>query len=153
MSAKVTDSRFYMWRALFAIAHADEVITSEERNFMNKVLDEQPFTDTQREILKLDIEEKQNIRTLFDKISDQQDRSQFFHYARTLVWADGDFGEDEKKIMLELKKMHVQTVDFATFETDKGMALADDYQSPATTRAPAAKDTVMTRILRALSGT
>lgn len=126
MSNKMTESRFFMWRALFAISHADDVVSTEERSFMNRALETEPFSEAQREILKYDIDQRQDIRVLFDKITDQQDRSDFFRHARPLVWADGDFGSDEQKIILELSKIHLKSVDFETFETNKDMKLADE---------------------------
>jgi hypothetical protein len=148
MSGKMSESRFFMWRALFAIAHADEVVTTEERNFMNKALETEPFTEAQREILKYDMEQKQDIRVLFDKITDQHDRSDFFKHARPLVWADGDYGSDEQNIILELSKIHVKSVDFETFKTNADMKLeTETYHAPQNIKA-AGHGSLWRRILR-----
>ncbi|MDB5491109.1 MAG: hypothetical protein JWO78_958 [Micavibrio sp.] len=148
MSGKMSESRFFMWRALFAIAHADEVVTAEERSFMNKALETEPFSEAQREILTYDMEQKQDIRILFDKITDQHDRSDFFKYARPLVWADGDYGSDEQSIILELSKIHVKSVDFETFTTSKDLKLEhESYRAPQKTKA-AVKGSLWQRILK-----
>lgn len=117
-----------MWRALFAISHADAVVSAEERSFMNRVLQEQPFNEAQRAILEQDIEQKQDVTALFARITDQHDRSQFFHYARTLVWADGDFGHQEQQILTRLQKEHFKSADFATFEDTQNFKLDEEEQ-------------------------
>lgn len=108
----MTESRFFMWRAIFAMAHVDHVVTPEERAFLYKILAEQPFTEAQCVTLESDLENAQDVMELFQKILDQDDRSKFFRYARALVWCDGDFGEQEQRIMIALKRTHVQTIDF-----------------------------------------
>lgn len=151
MAAKISESRFFMWRTLFAVAHADAVVTNEEIIFMNKILDAQSFTEAQREILKYDMEQKQDIRILFSKITDQQDRSEFFNLARPLVWADGDFGSDEQKIILELNRQHQKSVDYETFETSKDMKLDDEEYHPVS-RESRQDDSLLKKVLKMLAG-
>lgn len=107
----MTESRFYMWRSIFALAHADHVVTPEERRFMFDALASQDFSEDQRAILKDDIEHKKDIGEMFSRVVTEDDRSGFFYYARLLCWSDGDFDEQEQKIVLELKKAHVKNVD------------------------------------------
>lgn len=126
MTKIMTDSRFYMWRALFALTHADAVVTAEERGFMNRILAEESFNEAQKAILEQDMQQKQDVNDLFAKITDQQDRSQFFHYARTLVWCDGDFGEQEQQMLLKLQKSHFQSVDFDALADTQNLQLAED---------------------------
>lgn len=126
MSAPITESRFNMWRAVFAMAHADRIVTTEEKSFLYKVMADHPFTGEQRSILEVDLEHAQDIGRMFDKITDQNDRSKFFQYARALVWCDGDFGEQEQKIMVALKKSHVSMVNYETIADTMQLELADD---------------------------
>lgn len=126
MTQIISDSRFYMWRSLFAIAHADAVVVAEERSLMNRILAEQPFSEEQRDILRRDIEHKEDVRILFSRVTEQQDRSEFFDYARKLVWTDGHFGVEEQKTLVDLKRMYVQSVDFEVFEETTGLTLSDE---------------------------
>jgi hypothetical protein len=151
MSEKISESRFFMWRSIFAIAHADEIVTSEERTFMNKIMMDQPFSETQLSILQCDIEQKQDIKFLFGKISDQQDRSEFFNYARTLVWADGDFGTDEQELMTQLSKMHMKSANLDTLREVGHMAL-EDSGTPIRAMIAPPQDGFVTRILKAIAG-
>jgi len=124
----VTESRFYMWRAVFALAHADHKITDEERLFMEGVLSEELFSEEQTQVLKQDIEETQDISEMFMNISEQEDRSQFFYYARLLCWSDGDFDEQEQKIMLKLKSIHVRNVDIDQMIKNVDLQVDDGYR-------------------------
>lgn len=157
MLQNVSESRFCMWRALFAIAHADDHVSVDERNFLNSLLEREPFSEAQINILKSDIDYKQDIRVLFSQISNQQDRSDFFQFARTLVWCDGSFGDDEQKIMLELQKIHLKTVDFETLE-DSGEIEFDDVDidvdddTPHEQTPPLQKRGFVSRLLRFLMG-
>jgi len=109
----VNDSEFYMWRTLFAVAHADNVVTEEEISFMAKILDDVRFTDEQTEILKDDIVSSKNVTAMFSGVTNPKDRVQFFEFARDLVWVDGDFASEEQSVMIDLYRQHMSgtTVD------------------------------------------
>lgn len=125
----MSESRFYMWRAVFAMAHADHVVTAEEKKYLKGVLSSEPFGDEQKSILERDIDTAQDIAEMFLRIEDQNDRSQFFYHARMLVWSDGDFGEQEQKIIMRLKQNHVRTVDFSKVLEDLDLSLDDDQKA------------------------
>ncbi|MFP4313216.1 MAG: hypothetical protein ACLFR0_02705 [Alphaproteobacteria bacterium] len=121
----VTESQFYMWRTLFAIAHADDIVTDEEVRFMTEALEDLPFSEEQQKILKDDISEPKDIVEMFGKISNSSDQAEFFNFARTLVWVDGDYGEEEQEIMLKLKRLHIQNVDVDNLVGNVGLQLDD----------------------------
>ncbi|QQG37185.1 MAG: TerB family tellurite resistance protein [Micavibrio aeruginosavorus] len=121
-------SRFYMWRAVFAMAHADNVVTEEERKYLRNILAEEPFSAEQKKILEEDMAQPQDIAEMFVNIEDQNDRSQFFYHARMLVWSDGDFGEQEQKIMMRLKQTHVRTVDFDQIMKNLDLSIDDEQK-------------------------
>lgn len=95
-----------MWRTLFAIAHADNIVTEEEIAFMAHVLEDIKFSDAQTSILKDDIHVPKDTEKMFQGISDQNDRIEFFEFARDLVWVDGDFGSEEQSVMIKLYQAH-----------------------------------------------
>lgn len=111
MGSTISDSKFNMWRALFALVHADGVTTKEEVNFMAEVMEDVAFSDEQRDTLKSDASDPQDPVALFSKIEEPLDQAKFFKYARKLVHIDGDFGEEEQDIMLKLERLHIETVD------------------------------------------
>ncbi len=110
-TAEVTESRFNMWRAVFAMAHADGIVTDEEAEFMDEYLNNVDFTDEQKAVLRADIKDPQNVGEMFAQITEQSDRSQFFYFARLLAWCDGDFDAQEQEILDKMKISHVSGLD------------------------------------------
>ena len=104
----VTESQFYMWRTLFAVAHADNVVTDEEVRFMAEALEDVPFSVEQRDILNQDAKTPQDMEAMFVKISDVKDQAAFFKFAHELVHIDGDYGIEEQEVMLKLKELHLR---------------------------------------------
>ncbi len=126
MLETVSESRFNMWRAIFAMAHADNIITKEEEKFMREGLENYPFSKEQRQILEEDIKTAQNVGDCFQKITSHQDRSDFFVFARLLVWCDGDFDIQEQRILTEIQKIHISTLDFKELMEDVQLSFDDD---------------------------
>ena len=108
---EITQSQFYMWRTLFAVAHADDVVTEDEVKFMAQILEDINFSDAQRLILKEDITDPKDCEQMFDHITEQKDRTAFFNFAHDLVWVDGDFGSEEQSIMVKLHQKHYKETD------------------------------------------
>jgi len=113
MAGSVNESEFYMWRTLFAVAHADNVVTEEEISFMAEILDDIQFTGEQADLLKDDIVNAKNVNAMFAGVTNPKDRVKFFEFARDLVWVDGDFASEEQSVMIGLYKQHMSdtTVD------------------------------------------
>jgi hypothetical protein len=113
MAGFVNGSEFYMWRTLFAVAHADNIVTEEEISFMAEILNDVQFTDEQTNILKDDIVNAKNVTEMFSGVTNSEDRVRFFEFARDLVWVDGDFASEEQSVMIGLYKQHLSgtTVD------------------------------------------
>ncbi|MDH5722344.1 MAG: TerB family tellurite resistance protein [Alphaproteobacteria bacterium] len=112
MDQGVTDSQFFMWRTLFAVAHADNVVTSEEIGFMAHILEDIEFSDAQVNILKEDVMVAQDPVLMFKGITEYKDRVKFFEFARDLVWVDGDFASEEQGVMIKLGEIHNKEADY-----------------------------------------
>lgn len=123
MRNPLPESLFYMWRAIFAIAHADDVVTDEERVVLTRILETELFSDDQIAVLKRDMTEPQDIVEIFSHITEQDDRSLFFKKARELVWADGDYGQREQDIIMKLQSQHVRMADFDTLNRHNAIEL------------------------------
>lgn len=122
----ITESQFYMWRTLFAIAHADNILADGEIEYMARVLEEISFTPQQTAILKDDITAPKDIEQMFAGITDVQDRILFFDLARELVWADGDFGQEEQSAIIKLKRAHFLKTDVDDLVGKVKLELEDD---------------------------
>ena len=122
----LNEGQFYMWRTLFALVHADQVVTDEERKFMEAALDSLSLTDYQRSILISDTMEASNVGEMFKRITAQKDRTEFFRHARILVWCDGDFDLQEQEILQKLERTHVADVDFAALMKEVNLSFDDE---------------------------
>lgn len=129
MSAKsVSESRFNMWRAVFALSHADHVVTDEEQKFMFRALASEDFSSAQKEILEQDMRIAQDPARIFTRVSDQSDRTQFFYFARMLLWSDGDFARQEQEIMTALEKAHLETANIDEVYKNMGLTLEEEQK-------------------------
>lgn len=114
-----------MWRTVFAVAHADGVISGGEVRMMVETIEDHDFSEEQKDVLTEDIKNPQDPAEMFAKISDARDQANFFKFAREMVWADGDFGEDEQKILTDLIGDHIKTVDFDSLVGNVDLELDD----------------------------
>jgi hypothetical protein len=144
--SKVTDSEFYMWRTLFAIAHADEIVTREEVRFMAEALEDIEFSEEQRTVLSGDIKHARDIGEMFTKITSKNDQAKLFQHARELVWADGEFGAAEQKIMINLIQKHVKDIDLTELIGATGLELEMDEESISSVRKASRKKSFFQRL-------
>ena len=95
----MNESRFYMWRAVFALAHADGVVTQQERDFIEGYIGRLPLSDEQKEIMRADLQTPQSINEMLIGVRDKNDHADFFQFAQMIIWCDGDQAEQEKAII------------------------------------------------------
>ena len=122
----VTDSQFYMWRTLFAVAHADDVVTDEEVRFMVEALEDIAFSPSQRAILNADMKDGQDIEEMFRGITDVKDQAAFFKFARELVHIDGEFDPKEQAVIMKLQREHMQNTNLGDLVGNVRMDLVHD---------------------------
>ena len=92
----ISESRFYMWRAVFAMAHADGKVVPKELAFIENYLQYVPFSDSQRKAIMADVERAQEVGAMLSRVTEPEDQGQFFQFAKMLVWCDGDYDENEQ---------------------------------------------------------
>lgn len=107
----LTQSQFYMWRTLFALIHADNVVAPEELRFAAEALEDINFTFEQEQILRDDLVNPKDPAEMFAKITNQFDQIKFFKFAAKLVWVDGNYAREEKELMLALEAQHIKNID------------------------------------------
>lgn len=141
MSGKtVTDSQFAMWRTLFALAHVDRHVSNDELRFMAEALEDIPFSEKQKAVLKQDIQEPQDVLEMYGYIKNDTDRIEFFRFAHDMVWADGDFGAEEQKIMLKLQEEQVRRTDIGDLVGKVSLTLEGEYDPRDHERRPGRRD-------------
>ncbi|GJL85294.1 MAG: hypothetical protein DHS20C02_10690 [Micavibrio sp.] len=116
MTEQVSQCRFYMWRTVVALAHADHVVTQEERDFIENYLNNVPFSDEQKETLRADLEHAQDVDEMFDEITEASDRAEFFEFARMMVWCDGNYDAQEEKLFEYLKDSQMSRVNMGAMQ-------------------------------------
>ncbi len=112
MSEGLNQSRFYMWRAVVAMVHADGVVTPHELSFINNHIREINLSADQLKMIGEDLQTPQDAYEMFAHITDKQDKRDFFALARALSWCDGDFASQEQHIIecLEDKRVDNETM-------------------------------------------
>lgn len=102
---QITESEFFMWRAIFAFAYVDNTLSLEEQDLLHSYLVNVPFSNTQRIILKDDLRNPKNVGDLYKHITRQEDKTRFCVLARALAWCEGDVSEQEKTILRKMSCM------------------------------------------------
>ena len=107
MPLGIEESRFNMWRAVVAMVHADGVVTPHELSFINEHVKRINLSPAQIQVIGADLQTPQDTYEMFSKITDQNDKSDFFALARALSWCDGDFASQEESIIKNLEAAHL----------------------------------------------
>lgn len=115
----VPNSKFYMLRCVVAMAHADGIVTDDERAYISAITNRIPLTDEQRSRLERDLDEQQDIFELFRHINDPRFRSQVLYFARIMAHKDGVLSPEEDDL---LEKIHAITVEGLDIETIRAEA-------------------------------
>lgn len=103
----ITESEFFMWRAIFAFAYVDNILSVEEQELLNSYLAKVPFSNAQRIILKDDLRNPKDVSDLYGHITRSEDKTRFCVLARALAWCEGDVTEQEKAILKKMTCMGV----------------------------------------------
>ena len=103
MPNQLNQSRFYMWRAVVAMVHADGVVTPHELNFINRYISDLSLSREQLQQIADDLKIEQDVYQMFSLIKTPEDKRDFFALARALSWCDGDFDAQEEKILEQLE--------------------------------------------------
>lgn len=114
----MTEDRFLMWRACFAILHLDGVVTEEEENWAENVLFDQPFSEEQKEQLRADLKNQNNFDELFDKLQQPQQKAWILHMVRTLGNIDSDYDEKERTAFKRVEDKIVSNLDIRAIKKD-----------------------------------
>ncbi len=126
MTNDVSESAFYMWRTLISVAHADDIVTDEEIEFIANVMEDINFSDEQTSILKDDIVNAKDVGKMFEGITDPKDRIRFFDLARDLVWVDGDFASEEQSVMIKLYQQNIENTNIDDLIGHTSLEFEDD---------------------------
>lgn len=128
---KVGDSEFYMWRAVFAFALVDNVLSLEEQTLLQAYLKVAPFSFQQIAVLKSDFERPQNIEAFYKKITRSQDKEKFCILARAIAWCEGDMQRQEQAILKKVSCLKDRADDDVLRRTRNNPHIETYYQEYA----------------------
>jgi hypothetical protein len=98
-SSYITESEFYMWRAVLAFAFADNLLSLSDQDILSKHMRSLPFSLRQRQILRNDFKTPPNVEQMYKRIIDAEHRKRFCSLARSIAWSDGDMDKQEEIIL------------------------------------------------------
>lgn len=127
----IHESEFAMWRAVFAFAYVDNVLSLEEQDLLQTFLKKVPFSRDQLDTLKKDLAEPKDVVKLYKKISRDQDKERFCVLARAIVWCEGDMHEQERAILKKVSCFEEEEEEELLHSTRDHPHLHDYYQQYA----------------------
>lgn len=97
-----SESEFFMWRALFAFAFSDNVMSDEEKRLLKNYQEDVVFSPAQLAILREDFAQPKPAEDLYLQITDHQDKLRFCALARALMWNGGSASRQEEDILVRV---------------------------------------------------
>lgn len=98
-----TESHYYMWRAVIAVAHADGVVHDKEKELFDKVIHSvarsYALTDEHLGTFTRDLQEAQDIYTLIPHISDPECKALLLFFSQIVASIDGSLAYDEATLV------------------------------------------------------
>jgi uncharacterized membrane protein YebE (DUF533 family) len=128
----VSNSTFYMWRCVIAIAHADGMIQEQERAYIQKIIDNMDrvygLTAEQKAAFASDLNASrpQNIADLLRNINDPAIRSQLVYFGGLLARADGVVDPREDDILKKLRADQLANLDMNQIRAHTQEAVASE---------------------------
>lgn len=97
----ISESEFYMWRAVFAFALVDGILSIEEQRLLQSYGAQVPFSHDQIEILRADFRNPPSLLEMYRRITAQEHRDRFCTLARALVWCEGSMNREEHDVLAQ----------------------------------------------------
>jgi uncharacterized membrane protein YebE (DUF533 family) len=116
--AQVSASKFTMLRCLVAMAHADGVVTDEERAYVSALANRMSLTNEQRTTLERDLVHAQDVGDLFRHINDPNYRSQVLYFARLMAFKDGILHPSEQEMLDKLHALATDGLDMSAIRAE-----------------------------------
>lgn len=95
----LSDSEFNMWRAVFAFATVDGILSLEEQQLLQSYCHKVAFSMQQVETLRQDMSAPQDVMMLYQKITHPDHQKRFCILARALSWCEGDMDKQEQALL------------------------------------------------------
>ena len=96
---KVSESEFYMWRAIFAFAFVDTSLSLEEQELLHSYLAKARLSPEQKKVLSEDLLDPKDVVEMYHHITETQHKERFCVLSRALAWCEGDMDAQEARIL------------------------------------------------------
>ena len=127
----IHESEFAMWRAVFAFAYVDNILSLEEQDLLHTFLKKVDFSKEQLATLKKDLADPKDVVGLYKKITRAQDKERFCVLARAIVWCEGNMHEQERAILKKVSCFEEDGEEELLHSTRHHPHLHDYYQQYA----------------------
>lgn len=125
---ELSESLFYMWRCVIAIAWADGTVQEQERAYLVNVIANLDrvygLTDDQKKIFDEDLKTAQKLSDLLPHVRQLEDRASVIYFGDVLAWADGDFTVDEEDVLKKLHDDQMSKIDVDKLRAEIGTDLS-----------------------------
>jgi uncharacterized membrane protein YebE (DUF533 family) len=148
----LSDSAFYMWRCIVALAHADGQVQDEELEYIDKVFagmeKDSSLTAEQREILGEDLVTPQKIADLLKHVTTHGDRHQLIYFAALMAQSNGELDPGEEAIIRQISDGELSQAETGQLFKDVRKALDDKHMQEALAKAYAERPKGLRAIVR-----
>ncbi len=122
----VSTSKFYMFRCMIVMAHADNVFCEQERAYMYALMNHTrvPLTDEQYTTLEDDMKTPKALEDLLPYINDPNYRGQLVYFARLMAAKDGNIDADEEALLNKLNAYAIDGLDIDSIRKEAKAAAA-----------------------------
>ncbi len=108
-------SKFYMWRCVTAMAHADGMVHEAEETYLNRIFlnmrERVGMPEEYYETLCSDLSTPQNVEDFLPHINDPVYRGQVVYFARLLAFKDGEMHPSEEQLLAKLHAVVTEGLD------------------------------------------
>jgi len=128
----ISNSMFYMWRCVIAVAHAhaDGKVTDKERAYLNNVFANMDraysLTGEQKKTFADDIENPKNVADLLKYINDSSVRGQLIYFCGLLAHVSGTTDPMEEAIIKKLHDDQMSSLDMTAIRKQVNEVVASE---------------------------
>ena len=148
----LSESAFYMWRCIIAVAQADGAVQDAELEYLNKVFAgmerDSMLSRDQHETLGEDLVTPQNIGSLLKHVTDHGDRHQLVYFAALMAQSNGELDPGEEAIIRTISAGEMKDAETDQLIKDVRKALDDLHMKEALAKAYAERPRGLRAVVR-----
>lgn len=117
--SEATHSEVAMFRAIIALAWADDRLSEEEQErILVYIENNRNLSEAQKKQLRTDIPRPTSMDAVWPEITDVRDRAHVINVADAIFWEDGELCHSEKEVLDRIRSAHIATLDVDAIRDD-----------------------------------